>query len=112
MIQVTTAQAEKIRPRKFIHRSEKHKSMDVTAANQVADASYTQDILTTGFPAPRDFALAFYAENPLKPGESRKIKLRINGKRCDDLLQFRNSGAFRGQKSAFFWKKALSCDRI
>ena len=60
--------------------------MDVTAAHQVADVSYTQEILNTGFPVPRDFALAFYAENPLKPGDSRKIQLKINGKRYDGLF--------------------------
>jgi hypothetical protein len=54
---------------------------------QVADIIYNDAILKTGFPVPRDFALAFYAENPLKPGESRKIKLKINGKRYDALYE-------------------------
>lgn len=47
---------------------------------QVADITYNDAILKTGFPAPRNFALAFYAENPVKPGDSRKIKLKMNGK--------------------------------
>jgi hypothetical protein len=54
---------------------------------QVADIIYNDAILNTGFPVPRDFALAFYAENPLKPGESRKIQLKINGKRYEVLFQ-------------------------
>jgi hypothetical protein len=54
---------------------------------QVADIIYNDAILNTGFPVPSDFALAFYAENSLKPGESRKIRLKINGKRYDALLQ-------------------------
>jgi hypothetical protein len=54
---------------------------------QVADIIYNDAIFKTGFPIPRDFALAFYAENSLKPGDSRKIKLKINGKRYDALFQ-------------------------
>jgi hypothetical protein len=54
---------------------------------QVADIIYNDAILNTGFPVPRDFALAFYAENPLKPGESRKIRLKINGNRYDALFE-------------------------
>jgi hypothetical protein len=60
---------------------------------QVADIPYTPNMLNTGFPVPRDFALVFYAENPLKPGESRKIKLKIKGKRYDAL--FERPGASR-----------------
>ena len=44
-------------------------------------------IFKDGFPIPRDFALAFYAESPLKPGDTRKVKLKINGKRYDALFQ-------------------------
>ena len=36
---------------------------------------------------PRDFALSFLGDNPLKPGDSRKVKLKINGKRYDVLIQ-------------------------
>jgi superfamily II DNA or RNA helicase/HKD family nuclease len=54
---------------------------------QVAEIPYTPDMHNTGFPVPRDFALAFYPENPLKQGESRKIKLKVNGKRYDVLFQ-------------------------
>ena len=54
---------------------------------QVAEIPYTHDNLNSGFSVPRDFALTFFAENPLKPGESRKIKLKVNGKRYDALFQ-------------------------
>ena len=54
---------------------------------EVADIIYNDAIFKIGFPVPRDFALAFYAENPLKPGESRKIKLKINGNRYDALFE-------------------------
>jgi len=54
---------------------------------QVADIPYTPDMVKTGFSVPRDFAMAFYSENPLKPGNSRKIRLKINGKRHDVLFQ-------------------------
>ncbi len=61
--------------------------MDVTAAHQVADIPYTHDILTTGFPVPFDFALAFLGDHPLKPGDSRKINLKMDGKRYNAMLQ-------------------------
>jgi len=54
---------------------------------QISDIPYAPDILKSGFPVPRDFALAFYAENPLKSGESRKIKLKINGNHYDAFCQ-------------------------
>jgi len=54
---------------------------------QVVDITHNDAILKTGFPVPRYFALSFYAENPLKPGESRKMKLKINGQRYDALFQ-------------------------
>ena len=54
---------------------------------QVADIPYTLDNVNTGFPVPRDFALAFLGDNPLKPGDSRKIKLKINVKRYHTMLQ-------------------------
>jgi len=66
---------------------------------QVADIPYTPDILKSGFPVPRDFALAFYAEKPLKPGESRRIKLKINGKPHDVLFQ--RSGPGREYRIAY-----------
>ncbi len=55
-----------------MHRGERHKRMDVTAAHQVTDVSYTQDILTIGFPVPRDFALAFLGDNPQSPATAAK----------------------------------------
>jgi hypothetical protein len=54
---------------------------------QVADIIYNDAILKTGFPVPRDFALAFLGDNPLKPGDSRKIKLKMDGKRYNVLFQ-------------------------
>jgi hypothetical protein len=54
---------------------------------QVADIIYNDVILKTGFPVPRDFVLAFLGDNPLKPGDSRKIKLKINVKRYHTMLQ-------------------------
>jgi len=60
---------------------------------QVAEVLYSKDIFESGFPVDRDFALNFYAEQPLKPGESRKIKLKINGEKHDIL--FRRPGSDR-----------------
>jgi hypothetical protein len=54
---------------------------------QVADIIYNDAILETGFPVPRDFALAFLGDTPLKPGDSRKIKLKMDGKRYNVLFQ-------------------------
>jgi len=54
---------------------------------QVADIIYNDAILTTGFPVPRDFALAFLSDHPLKPGDSRKITLKMDGKRYNVLFQ-------------------------
>ena len=54
---------------------------------QVADIIYNDAILKTGFPVPRDFALAFLSDHPLKPGDSRKITLKMDGKRYNVLFQ-------------------------
>jgi len=53
----------------------------------VADIPYTQNIFKSGFTVPRDFALAFLGDHPLKPGDSRKIKLKMDGKRYHTMLQ-------------------------
>ena len=54
---------------------------------QAAEVLYTRDIFRSGFPVDRDFALSFYAEEPLQPGESREIRLKINGERYEALFQ-------------------------
>jgi hypothetical protein len=54
---------------------------------QAVDISYDEDIFHTGFPIPQEFALSFLADRPLKPASSRKIKLKINGKRYNALIQ-------------------------
>jgi superfamily II DNA or RNA helicase/HKD family nuclease len=54
---------------------------------QIADIMYNDAILNTGFPIPRDFVPAFLGDNPLNPGDSRKIKLKMNGKRYNAMLQ-------------------------
>ena len=53
---------------------------------QVADIIYNDAILNTGFPVPRDFALAFLGDHPLKPGDSRKINLKMDGKQYNVLF--------------------------
>ena len=54
---------------------------------QVAEVLFTRDIFQSGFLVDRDFALSFYAEEPLQPRESREIKLKINGERYGVLFQ-------------------------
>jgi len=68
---------------------------------QVAEIPYTPDMVNTGFPVPRDFALAFLGDHPLKHGDSRKLKLEINGKQHDALYPFRGFGELLGQKQIF-----------
>ncbi|MBT3257955.1 MAG: DEAD/DEAH box helicase family protein [Deltaproteobacteria bacterium] len=46
---------------------------------RVAEVPYDEALLKTGFSVRRDFACVFYSENPLKPGEERNLKIRING---------------------------------
>ncbi len=46
---------------------------------RIAKVLFSEDIFKSGFPVDRDFALDFYAERPLKTGESRKVKLKVNG---------------------------------
>ena len=60
---------------------------------QVVDVLYSKDIFQSGFPIERDFALSFYAENPLKPGETRKVRLKVNGKLYD--VTFQRPGSVR-----------------
>ena len=45
--------------------------------SRLAEVSYNEGIFENGFPVSRDFALAFYSENPLTPGEGRKVKLKV-----------------------------------
>ena len=45
---------------------------------RVAEVPYDEALLKTGFSVRRDFAFFFYSENPLKPGEERDLKIRIN----------------------------------
>jgi hypothetical protein len=54
---------------------------------QTVDIPYDEDIFHTGFPIPQEFALSFLADRPLKPRSSRKIKLKINGKRYNALIE-------------------------
>lgn len=60
---------------------------------QVADVIYNNALFKIGIPVPRDFTLAFCAENPLKPVENRKIKLKINDERYH--AQFQRPGPAR-----------------
>ena len=46
---------------------------------RVAEVPYDEALLKTGFSVRRNFAFVFYSENPLKPGEGRNLKIRING---------------------------------
>jgi superfamily II DNA or RNA helicase len=66
---------------------------------QVIDVLFSKDIFQSGFPVERDFALSFYAENPLKPGETRKIRLKVNGKPYD--VTFQRAGSAREYRISY-----------
>ncbi len=59
---------------------------------RIAEVLFNEDIFKSGFPVDRDFALDFYAERPLKTGESRKVKLKVNGGTYDVSFQRASSG--------------------
>ena len=60
--------------------------------SRLAEVIYDEEIFKTGFSVKRDFAFAFYSENPLKPGEGRKVKLIVEDLKYDAFFRRSEKG--------------------
>ena len=54
---------------------------------RVMEVFYDDGLLESGFPVGRDFALDFFTEKPLKPGEERNVKLKAGSVKYDVLFR-------------------------